>query len=183
MVDWQLDLGNQIYIGLGANLDWQNKSPIENMLNAIGEIEKLFGVIKKSSFYKSPAWPIGSNSPDYSNCAIGINAKIDAFELMEILLSIEEKYGRVRNKENQWAARTLDLDMIDFGSEIINETKDNVNLQIPHPRLELRDFVILPLQEIAPNWINPLSKKSISQIANEFLQLNHQFTAQIIDTY
>ncbi len=151
---------------------------------AIDEISQKYKVSKISSFYKSPAWPVGSDAPDYVNCLIEVeNNNIDPFDLMKNLLEIEKKYGRVRDKENQWAPRTLDIDIVDFCGIIIDETRNNIHLSLPHPRMNLRDFVILPLKEIAPNWVNQSTQSKISIIKAQYLQLNHQFTAKRIQTY
>ena len=151
---------------------------------AIKEISSKHKVLKKSSFYQSPAWPVGSDAPDYINCVIEIkDNEINAFQLMQNLMDIEKKYGRIRNKENQWAPRTLDIDIIDFAGFIIDETKSEIYLKLPHPRMHLRDFVILPLEEIAPNWAHHSKDLEIEQIKTQYLQLNHQFTAKRIQTY
>lgn len=157
---------------------------LDVLKSAIDEIAKKYKVFKISSFYESPAWPVGSDAPDYINCVIEIeNNHIDPFDLMQNLLEIEKKYGRVRDKENQWAARTLDIDIVDFGGIILDETKNNIHLNLPHPRMHLRDFVILPLKEIAPNWFNKSKQLEIAKIKAQYLQLNHQFTAKRIQAY
>ena len=169
---------NKIYLGLGSNLSFNGFSSKELLLKAIEEI-RLFSKIEKiSSFYKSPAWPKGSNSPDYVNCVIELNECIDdPFELLRVILKIENKFGRVRDIENQWAARTIDIDIIDFKSMIINEIKNDLKLALPHPRLHLRDFVILPLQEIASNWINPATNETIYKLLSDFIEINGEFVA------
>ncbi len=179
-----MENSKNIYLGLGSNLEFENLDSVQILQAAIDEISQKYKVSKISSFYKSPAWPVGSDAPDYVNCVIEIeNNNIDPFDLMQNLLEIEKKYGRVRDKENQWAARTLDIDIVDFGGIIIDEAKNNIHLSLPHPRMHLRDFVILPLNEIAPNWVNQITKSKISNIKAQYLQLNHQFTAKRIQTY
>ena len=179
-----MENSKNIYLGLGSNLEFENLDSVQILQAAIDEISQKYKVSKISSFYKSPAWPVGSDAPDYVNCVIEIeNNNIDPFDLMQNLLEIEKKYGRVRDKENQWAARTLDIDIVDFGGIIIDEAKNNIHLSLPHPRMHLRDFVILPLNEIAPNWANQSTQSIISNIKAQYLQLNHQFTAKRIQTY
>lgn len=179
-----MENSKNIYLGLGSNLEFENMQSLEVLKSAIDEISKKYKVLKISSFYESPAWPNGSDSPDYINCVIEIeNNHIDPFDLMQNLLEIEKKYGRVRDKENQWAARTLDIDIVDFGGIILDETKNNIHLNLPHPRMHLRDFVILPLKEIAPNWFNQSKQLEITNIKAQYLQLNHQFTAKRIQAY
>lgn len=179
-----MENSKNIYLGLGSNLVFENLDSVQILKAAIDEISKKYRVSKISSFYKSPAWPVGSDAPDYINCVIELkNNNIDPFDLMKNLLEIEKKYGRVRDKENQWAARTLDIDIVDFVGIILDETKNNIHLNLPHPRMHLRDFVILPLMEIAPNWSNASKQLDISNIKAQYLQLNHQFTAKRIQAY
>jgi 2-amino-4-hydroxy-6-hydroxymethyldihydropteridine diphosphokinase len=110
--------------------------------------------------YQTAAWgPIPQN--DFINQVIEVETKLSAPELMDILLEIELQQGRVR--QERWGPRTLDLDIIFFGEQLISTE----NLEIPHPRMEDRKFVLIPMVEINPNLIHPISRKSIRQILLE----------------
>jgi len=142
-----------IYIALGANLS----NPRESFSKALAGLKARGVKIKTvSGLWQSPAWPPGSEQPDYINAAANLSYGGTAAELMAILHTVEAELGRVRGEKN--AARTLDLDLLDFKGQIIN-TKDG--LEIPHPRMLTRSFVLFPLQEIAPDWRDPMHALSI----------------------
>lgn len=149
------------YIGLGSNLS----KPIEQIKNAIKQIEKISQsqVITISSLYLSK--PMGPpDQDDYVNAVLSLGTSLNAIELLDSLQSIENDAGRVR-KENRWGARVLDLDIILFGNETINTER----LTIPHYGMNEREFVLVPLAEIAPGLTLPngQSVKLLSQnIAN-----------------
>lgn len=131
------------YIGLGSNLS----EPIAQVKKAITEITKIAQsqVTSISSLYQSkPMGPQDQN--DYINGVIALETSLSAIELLNALQTIENKAGRVR-KENRWGARILDLDIILFGNDIINTER----LTIPHYGMTEREFVLLPLVEIAPS--------------------------------
>jgi 2-amino-4-hydroxy-6-hydroxymethyldihydropteridine diphosphokinase len=149
------------YIGLGSNLS----KPIEQVKKAIIEIEKIAQsqILAVSSLYLSK--PMGpQDQDDYINAVLALETSLPASELLNALQAIENKAGRVR-KDNRWGARILDLDMILFGNEVINTDR----LTIPHYGMTEREFVLLPLVEIAPDLMLPDGKsvKLLSQnIAN-----------------
>ena len=129
------------YIGLGSNLS----NPIQQISQAFVEIAEIEGVDlrKTSSLYQSA--PMGpADQPDYVNAVAEIATTLSAEELLAALQRIENAHGRVRTTV-QWSARTLDLDILLYGEEIVS-TK---TLTIPHPGLYERPFVLYPLKEIA----------------------------------
>jgi 2-amino-4-hydroxy-6-hydroxymethyldihydropteridine diphosphokinase len=135
------------YIGLGSNLS----EPMKQVQIAIDEIKKirLSDVINVSSMYLSK--PMGpQDQDDYINAVLALETTLSPIKLLDVLQSIENKAGRVR-KDNRWGARILDLDIILFGNEIIN----NDRLIVPHYGMKVREFVLLPLAEIAPNLVIP----------------------------
>ncbi|NQY88306.1 MAG: 2-amino-4-hydroxy-6-hydroxymethyldihydropteridine diphosphokinase [Colwellia sp.] len=137
------------YIGLGSNLS----SPIKQVQAAIDEIKKIAHsqVIKVSSLYLSK--PMGpQDQDDYINAVLALQTTLTPLELLDALQSIENKAGRVR-KENRWGARILDLDIILFGDDIITSER----LTVPHYGMTKREFVLLPLAEIAADLIIPSS--------------------------
>lgn len=109
-----------------------------------------------SSWYQTA--PVGPPQPDYLNGCALLKVELNPVELLEILLEIEAKFGRVRKEKN--GPRTLDLDLLLFDDLILESPK----LQIPHPRMSERAFVLVPLAEIAPNWVEPVSGKAIAQL-------------------
>ena len=130
------------YIGLGSNLG----NPIQQVLVAIEELARLPQTqqVLSSSLYRSP--PLGpQDQPDYINAVVEINTRLSAQELLCQLLDIEQRHGRIRGAR-RWTARTLDMDILMYGQQII----ETAELSIPHPGIAERNFVLYPLQEIAP---------------------------------
>ncbi len=113
-------------------------------------------VERKSGLWQSPAWPPGSDAPDYLNAVIAVKYDGTAETLLKTLHEIETALGRVRTVRN--APRTLDLDILDFSGQII----DSADLTLPHPRMLSRGFVLFPLEEIEPEWVDPVYKQSLS---------------------
>lgn len=131
------------YIGLGSNLS----KPIDQVNHAINEIKQIprCHVVAVSSLYLSK--PMGpQDQDDYINAVLALETSHTPIELLNTLQCIENNAGRVR-KENRWGARILDLDIILFGDQIINTER----LTIPHYGMTEREFVLLPLAEIAPS--------------------------------
>jgi len=113
----------------------------------------------KSNLYKTKA--VGPPQPDYLNGCISVDVDIEPFKLLEILLEIENQFGRERKEH--WGARTLDLDLLLYDDLILNTP----TLQIPHPRMIQRAFVLVPLAEIAPDWVEPVSKRVIKELVKD----------------
>ena len=149
------------YIGLGSNLSEPIKQ-VQAAINAITHIS-LSNVVKVSSLYLSK--PMGpQDQDDYINAVLALETSLSAIELLDALQTIENEAGRVR-KDNRWGARILDLDILLYGNETIN----NPRLTIPHYGMKEREFVLQPLAEIAPDLVLPdgESVKVLSQnIAN-----------------
>ena len=142
---------NIAYISFGANL----ANPKATLFDAVYQMG-LQGIIveKLSSLSQSAAWPEGSNAPDYINAALKIRTDLEPTDLMDVLLMIEEKLGRIRSFKN--APRIIDLDLIDYAGRIC----DNPHCILPHPRAVERDFVINPILEIEPEWNLPISPEA-----------------------
>ncbi|MDM9380237.1 2-amino-4-hydroxy-6-hydroxymethyldihydropteridine diphosphokinase [Chlorogloeopsis sp. ULAP01] len=144
-------------IALGSNMGDSHailEAALETLARTPGIILKA-----KSHWYKTKA--VGPPQPDYLNgCAI-LQVDILPQLLLEILLDIEKKSGRIR--EERWGPRLLDLDLLLYDDLIL----DTPNLQIPHPRMQERAFVLVPLAEIAPDWIEPISGRRIKQLVKE----------------
>jgi 2-amino-4-hydroxy-6-hydroxymethyldihydropteridine diphosphokinase len=132
----------EAYIGLGSNLD----DPVDHVTRAMYELNGLpqSDLHSHSSLYQSS--PMGGmDQPDYINAVAMIDTTLGAEELLAELQAIENAHGRIR--EERWGARTLDLDLLLYGSTII----DTADLQVPHPGVGERPFVLYPLYEIAPD--------------------------------
>jgi 2-amino-4-hydroxy-6-hydroxymethyldihydropteridine diphosphokinase len=135
------------YIGLGSNLD----DPIRQVSTAIDELAGMpqSSMIRVSSLYRSP--PMGpQDQPDYINAVVAVDTRLAPEEVLQQLLGIEQHHGRKRGPQ-RWTARTLDLDILLYGEKVINAP----TLTIPHPGIAERNFVLYPLQEIAPGLIIP----------------------------
>ena len=147
---------NTVYFLLGSNLG----NSKEQLLLAIKNIEKYIGpIIKLSSLYSTAAW--GNNKqPDFLNQVIIVQTLLAPQIVLNEILAIEEKMGRVRTVKN--AARIIDIDILFFNSEII-KVKD---LVIPHPEIQNRRFVLIPLVEIADLILHPILKKNAQELLN-----------------
>ena len=145
---------NKIYLLLGSN----QQNPQKQLLLAQKNIAKNIGGIKRKSFiYQTAAWG-NTKQPDFLNQVIVVETKLTAAQTMQTILAIEKKMGRVRTKKN--APRIIDIDILFFNKEIIH-TKD---LDIPHPRLQERNFVLIPLNQLSPNLKHPVLNKTIKEL-------------------
>ncbi len=146
-----------VYILLGSNLG----DRLAYLKDATAHIEtEVSPVIKASAIYETQSWG-KTDSPDYLNQVILIQTEIPAPALLQKLLNVEWVIGRIRHEK--WGPRTIDIDILFYGDEIIN-TPD---LQTPHPHLHTRRFTLEPLAELAPNLIHPVLHKNILQLKNE----------------
>lgn len=144
------------YIGLGSNLD----SPVDQVSRALGELNELpqTAMRSHSSLYQSR--PMGGmDQPDYINAVALVDTGLEPEKLLAELQAIEKVHGRVR--EERWGARTLDLDLLLYGSTKI----DTPDLTVPHPGVGERGFVLYPLYEIAPDLEIP-DLGAVSELVN-----------------
>ena len=156
--DTSENLANQAYLAIGSNLG--NK--IGNIEMTKFELEKYkIKILKSSSGYLSDSWP-DPTMPNYINIIIKIKTSLAPLELLKICKLIELKLGRVRSVKN--APRTCDIDIIDYDKIILNIK--NSKLILPHPRMNERNFVLLPLFEIDKSWKHPKSKINIVNLIN-----------------
>jgi len=147
------------YIGLGSNLE----QPAQQLVNAIETIKKLpqTNFIASSSFYRSKALTLDNEpAPDYLNAVVAIETNIDPLSLLDDLQAIEFAQGRIRT-EKRWESRPLDLDILLYGNDVIN----NDRLTIPHAEINKRDFVLVPLVEISPDLEIPKLGKASECLA------------------
>lgn len=147
-----------IFIGLGANLPSKYGPPLITLKAALEMLpDKGVRVDRVSRFWRTAPVPV-SNQPDFINAVACLDYKGGAEDLLKILQDLEHEFGRVRNEKN--APRCLDLDILDFRSEIV----EIASLSVPHPRMAERAFVLYPLQELAPDWTHPVSGAHITHL-------------------
>ena len=142
-----------IYIGLGSNLG----NRIQNIENA-KYLLKSHGIdiLKSSSYYETLSWPDTSN-PKFINIIIESSTNFSADRLIKIFKLIEKKLGRRKGPRN--SPRTCDIDLISYRDKIFLD-----KIVIPHKRMSKRNFVLIPLFEIAPDWTHPITKKSVKDL-------------------
>jgi 2-amino-4-hydroxy-6-hydroxymethyldihydropteridine diphosphokinase len=137
------------YIGLGANLGDREA----NLRAAVGRLDDL-GPLRVSSFRETD--PVGvTEQPRFVNAVAELETDLGASALLEQLLEIERELGRDRSRGERWGPRTIDLDLLLYGNEVIDEP----GLTVPHPRLAGRRFVLEPLHELAPDLALPNGRR------------------------
>ncbi len=132
------------YVGLGANLG-DAAAILRQAGQALAPLSDR-GALRLSRLYRTPAWGM-QEQPDFINAVAALSTALVPRELLDALLAIERQHGRDREREQRWGPRTLDLDLLLYGDDVIDEP----GLQVPHPRLHERGFVLVPLLEIAPD--------------------------------
>ncbi len=145
---------SRVFLSIGGNLGDRFKNfnlTLVNISEHIGSIKK------RSSIYETKAWG-KENQPDYLNMVLEVETTLLPEELLKMTQQIEVNLGRIRHEK--WDARTIDIDILFYDHEIINFE----NLKIPHPLLTMRKFVLLPIVEIAADFIHPVLKQSIKSI-------------------
>jgi len=148
-----------VYIGIGSNLG----DKLNHCEKAISEILKIdrHKLLAKSPFFKTR--PVGDTSQDwFVNGVIKIKTDLEALELLRTLKTIESQLGRM--KTFRWGPRTIDLDIL-FFDDVEIRTEE---LQIPHPHIQDRQFVLIPLAEIDRNLVHPVLKKTVHELLNNF---------------
>lgn len=150
---------NEVYLLTGGNIGPRMKY----LQNAREEIKTRCGnILQQSSVYETAAW--GNEKQEaFLNQVLKIETKFNPEELLESILEIEQDLGRKR--EVKYGPRTIDIDIIFFNDEVI----DHPGLKIPHPQMQSRKFVLIPLNEIAPEKIHPVLKKTVAQLLAECL--------------
>ena len=153
-----------IHLNIGSNLESKFGDRFENISTAINLLSKSKVQIKKiSDFYKTPSYP-DKKLPYFINIGLTASYKNDETQLLKIIKQIENKIGRNKSKKND--PRVCDIDIIDFNSAIINKE----NLQIPHDKSHLRNFVLYPILQIDPEWVHPIIKKNVKFLINNLDQ-------------
>jgi 2-amino-4-hydroxy-6-hydroxymethyldihydropteridine diphosphokinase len=153
------------YIALGSNLPSSAGSPHETLDAAILRLGELGQVLARSAYYSTE--PVGyADQPPFLNAAVALRTTLDPHTLLDRLLELERSFGRDRSHGIANGPRTLDLDLILYGDVVLSTQ----NLQLPHPRMAQRAFVLTPLAEIAPGTIHPQLQKTVSQLLQDLSQ-------------
>lgn len=166
-------MSHRLYIGLGSNVGarMQNLALARKLIQTHGLLEE----IEVSPIYASPALLPKDSPPEWDVPFVNqVIAGVSALSPKEILMglqAIEREIGRQRR--GHWAPREIDLDILSFGQLQMSDEL----LQIPHPEMTMRDFVLLPLNDIAPNWVHPVTGKNMPQLLKELVDI----TAQRVD--
>ena len=152
-------------LGLGSNLSSSFGDRFKNIDLAILYLELYkIKIIRKSGFYETPSYPDIKN-PKFINIVVEISTYLSPENLVSVLIFIEEKLERKIMKKNE--PRTCDIDLIDYDGKVMNFSYKSLIFKVPHEKLIYRNFVLFPLQEIAPNWIHPKTKDSIDVLINK----------------
>lgn len=145
---------NKTYLLLGSNMG----NSRQQLSKAKSFIKKEIGkILRQSDLYTTAAWG-NTNQPDFLNQVITVETTLDALQTMQTILIIEKKMGRIRAEKN--APRIIDIDILFFNKEII----DQEGLSIPHPQIQNRRFVLVPLNQLSPNFKHPVFKKTVHQL-------------------
>lgn len=151
---------NQAKVILSVGSNKGNK--LENIKKCIELIHnKVAIVISTSKVYETPSW--GFESDAFYNCALLVHTSKSPEKLLEEVLLIEKELGRVRTKSNEYQARKIDIDIIAFDEKIIKTS----SLEIPHPRMQNRLFVLKPIEELQTDFVHPILKKNIVELIKD----------------
>ncbi|HVC47133.1 MAG TPA: 2-amino-4-hydroxy-6-hydroxymethyldihydropteridine diphosphokinase [Terracidiphilus sp.] len=153
------------YIGLGANLPGPGGTPQATFAAALESLASLGPISARSSLYSTA--PVGiPDQPRFVNAVIALRTGLAPRTLLLHLLAIESHNGRNRAQSTPNGPRTLDLDLLLLGDLCLSES----GLELPHPRLAERAFVLVPLAEIAPTLVDPRSRRTIAQLLDDLLR-------------
>ena len=159
-----------IHLNIGSNLESKFGDRFENISTAINLLSKSKVLINKiSDFYKTPSYP-DKKLPYFINIGLTASYRNNETQLLKIIKQIENKIGRNKSKKND--PRVCDIDIIDFNTLVI----DKNNLQIPHKKSHLRNFVLYPILQIDPEWVHPIFKKKVKLLINK---LDHKSRIEI----
>jgi 2-amino-4-hydroxy-6-hydroxymethyldihydropteridine diphosphokinase len=167
-------------LAIGGNLPSEIGDPLVTLKRAVLTLSDVKSrVLKVSRFFKTPCFPAGAG-PDFVNAALVVESALDAEGMLARLHEIEAEFGRTR--ETRWAGRTLDIDLIGGGDVVLPDAATYAHwrdlpleeqmkaapsqLILPHPRLQDRAFVLVPLNDVAPDWIHPVSGQSVAEMLN-----------------
>jgi 2-amino-4-hydroxy-6-hydroxymethyldihydropteridine diphosphokinase len=145
----------RVFIGLGSNLGDRS----EFLMRALKEIRNLGGTDLKNSSSIYDTEPVGNKAqPQFLNMVVELESALPARELLQKIKHIERVLGR--KESERWGPREIDLDLLYYGGEIVNDAE----LKLPHPEIANRRFVLVPMKEIAPDFVDPLHKRTIGEL-------------------
>jgi len=146
-----------ILIALGANLPGPVGAPADALRAALTRLEERgVKILSVSSFYETPAWP-DPGQPAFVNAVAAVQTALQPVELLTLLHGVETDFGRLRSAAN--APRTLDIDLLDYDAKVLSEV-----VTLPHPRMQDRSFVLVPLAQVAPGWRHPVTGESVADL-------------------
>ncbi|MBD3638792.1 MAG: 2-amino-4-hydroxy-6-hydroxymethyldihydropteridine diphosphokinase [Crocinitomicaceae bacterium] len=144
------------YIGLGSNLG-DSKELIKKAYKQVQD--RIGKILRQSSFYESEPWGFEADN-NFVNSVISCESDHEPQWVMQELLAIENDLGRVRSDNKNYESRKIDLDIVAIGDEVLKTNR----LVIPHPQMHLRAFVLIPLQEIEPEWRHPQLEQGLEEM-------------------
>ena len=173
------DLSSLAAIGAGGNITSSEGSPESTLVAALSSLcRESARICAVSRFYRTEAWPPGSG-PGFVNAAALLRTSLAPRALLDLLHEVAARFGRRRDL--RWGPRTLDLDLLFFGDRVLPDAETQAwwralpaerqqeeapdRLILPHPRLQDRPFVLIPLVEIAPGWRDPVTGRSVAEMA------------------
>jgi 2-amino-4-hydroxy-6-hydroxymethyldihydropteridine diphosphokinase len=145
-----------IFLLLGSNLG----DRLKQLADAVERIGSFATVLRTSSVYVTGAWG-NTNQPDFLNQVIEIDTRDSPQQLLFDILTVETKMGRRRIEK--WGSRVIDIDILLYRDTIV----DTADLKVPHPQMQNRKFTLVPLRELAPDFMHPLFRKSIARMDDE----------------
>ena len=152
------------YLSLGSNLG-ERVGFVQQATSLLSADEKI-KLVSTSSFYETEPWHFKTDNW-FVNAVIVISTSYYPEELLKVCLRVESQLGRRRDEESGYNDRTIDIDILFYDDKIIDEHENGIDLTIPHPQVHKRAFVLVPLLEVAPAYIHPVLKKSISDIYDD----------------
>ena len=178
-------------IALGSNVPLENSTPYEMVLHGMRVVSESIGEVSSGyEVYRSPSFPAGSG-PDYANTVIRVCTDLQPNELLERLHQIESDLGRTRSK--RWESRVIDLDLLAVEQQFfpdeatvkrwitlpLSEQMQQApeRLILPHPRIQDRAFVLVPMADVAPDWVHPVLNKTTREMLDH---LDPALVAEIV---
>lgn len=167
-----MNLGQKIVLSLGTN----QGDKLGNILFCIQLIKEKIGVVTQvSKLYQTPAW--GFEGDVFFNCALEVETNQNPIDILKIALSIEQEMGRVRNEQQGYQSRIIDIDLILCGEEVV----DTDELQIPHPLMQDRKFVLMPVSDLNLQWKHPVFNMTIVALLENCRDQSECIAVQAID--